>query len=146
MKSNPFVIACAFMLGSLVALAFAHTWNQGIEAQQAGVGGVKNVSALTLTTDSDKEVLIVFKEVKNLLAEGSEDENITGMAVYEFDSKGNRKGNMVLLSTRYIDYDLAQYEYNNEKGDMLSVLDMKENLEKALKEIESRQEKKNKKR
>ena len=140
MKTNPFLVACTFLLGCLVALVAINTLREPVkaagESTSMGASGVNNFQALTVNVDGTRSFLVVFKEVKNLLLykvekdEGLDDsEKVTGMAIYEIQTKGTGVGKLHLIATRYIDYDVRYYQFNSESGKMdTDVSKMKETI------------------
>ncbi len=121
MKTNTVLVAMTFVLGSLLTLVLMGQLAQSVRAQDAGDGAVKGVSALTVSVGSNKELLVVLKEVDSVDKTGGEGSGfgkVTAMAVYDFVNAngGSGRGKATLVASRYLEYDFNLVEFNNERG------------------------------
>ena len=138
MKSSPFVVACTFLLGALVSLLAVNALREPVAAasSSAGSGAVDNLNVVTVAAGVDHELLVVFKNVPNTMlkvADRGAEDKVTGMAVYDLQYEGTGRARIILCSTRFVDYDCMQYEWNNENGKVQSVENMKAVADKTKK-------------
>jgi hypothetical protein len=113
MKANPFMMACTFLLGAMVVLMATMLFQRPASAAGSPSGdGNAPITAITVSVGSSKEYLVVFKEVENVLPTAAADDmkKVTAMAVYDFQANGSGKGQMYLIASRYIEWDLRLYD------------------------------------
>ena len=141
MKSNPLLLAITFLLGCLVTLVAIDTVRQPVQAaSSAGAApGIKGLNIVTTIVDNNKELIVVFKEVDNHLDQELKPgvkgiPKVTAMAVYEVIPAGRGSGKLVLVASRYVDYDLAYHDWENKGGKTSSVNDMRKYFQKKWKE------------
>lgn len=129
MKTNPFLIALSLLVGGLVVLMAVSMMNKPVQAETPSGNGIGGFSAITLSVDNSKSVLICFREVDNMLP--NSEGKVVGMSMYEVQTQGGGKAEIKLIGTRYVDYDTMVPEYINKDGRPASVEFMKDLIEKT---------------
>lgn len=144
MKATPFLMACTFFLGAMMTIVALSHLNPPAQAQDnpspngsaGGGSGAGGIVALPISVGSNKEFLVVFKEVDNpdTKAEGNVTK-VTAMAVYDFPQAGpgNGKTELKLVASRFCEWDFRIYDYENTKGEKTDVNEIKKAAEKIAK-------------
>ncbi|NUQ33727.1 MAG: hypothetical protein HUU29_02135 [Planctomycetaceae bacterium] len=146
MKSNPLLLAITFLLGCLVTLMAVDRMQMSVQAQDAsgaaatasGNGGVDNLTVIPFYIDQNRQGLAVFRTVKNIMekdATGNGPEvlkDVTGVVIYDFVVSNKGKGDLVNVTSRYIDYDF-HFDYTNKDGKANPVEKMREAYVKSWK-------------
>lgn len=141
MKTNPFVVACTFMLGALVTLAAVGMFHTPAEAQDTN-SQFDELTALTVRVSNEREVLVVFKEsIESTWVEDDESDTRMAMAVYEIFTNGQQQAAVNLLATRYIDWDFSMVFQNTTKAKHSDLYEYHKTLRKFKEGIEGEREK-----
>jgi hypothetical protein len=146
MKATPFLMACTFFLGALLTIVALSHLDRPAQAQDnpsptgsAGGGNAAGgIVALPITVGSNKDFLVVFKEVDNPDGKAEPGEaRVTAMAVYDFPqaSPGNGKTEIALVASRFCEWDFKLYDFQRMKNDKTDVNEVKKAAETVAKKF-----------
>lgn len=139
-KVTYLLAAMTLFLGCLLAVLTLGFLGRPAVAQSTTDGQIKGVSALTVGIGSSRELLVVFKEIKNPDTRHGDFENVTSMTVYDFVNANQGRADLVLVANRTLEYDFQLIDWNNPNGQKWKLDDTIDYYQKQAKQMKKIQE------
>lgn len=139
-RSVLFASGCLLLNAALAAFVLLDRLSaqEVVKAESTSTGNVPNLTVVTARIGSDKDAVLLFREVDNFLEPGKK---ALSMTMYE-PVVGGQKGETFLLSSRLVDYDVQLQDYSSiqaTKSHKTPVSDIKKAVEEAKKIIAERE-------